>query len=1415
MDIKMVKDQPELLFEVSWEVCNKVGGIHTVIASKAKVLIESYQDRYIVIGPDTWRGEGQNPEFIEDPGLFRGWKKQAFSDHVQIKTGRWNITGQPIAIIVDYTPLIAQKNEILSKAWENYKLDSLSGQWDYVEAALFGYAAGQVIKSFVEYYRHAPVMAHFHEWMTGMGVLYLKKEAPFVSTAFTTHATVVGRSIAGNNMPLYEKLESYHGDEVSNRLGVRAKHSLEKTAAHVASCFSTVSEITAWECSQFLEKQPDRITPNGFEPSLVPFGSVLSQQRASMRKELIKLAQAVTNNAIKDEVFLIGTSGRYEFRNKGLDVFIDALGKLNSQPKHAKTIVAFVLVPANHYGPRKSVSSRMAGGHDEPTGSRYLSHNLHDESDDPIIRRFHQAGLLNDPQDAVQVIFIPSYLNGTDGVLNHPYYSVLSGLDLTIFPSYYEPWGYTPLESIAFGVPTVTTNYAGFGVWINELEQVKPGAAVRVLDRVMKSEPELIDDIVAHIQDLVAKGSNELEEIRNLAAAIAAKANWVDFIADYRELYRNGIAGNGWQHEPEWETVSNDQLSDPVRQQKTNEPVWKSIVIDSILPEQLSGLNEIAHNLWWTWHYDAEKLFQSIDPDLWAEVEHNPIRLLRQVAYNRLLSLEQDDAFMKHFGQVLDKFHAYLAVEKDLEKPPIAYFSMEYGFHASLKIYSGGLGILAGDYLKEASDRRYPLTGVGLLYRNGYFKQVLSVNGDQMAENLREDFAALPVAPVFDEQGNWQTVVLALPGRKVLVRIWEVAVGRIRLLLLDTDHDENQPADREITANLYGGDEENRLKQEMVLGVGGIRALAQLGIKPDVYHCNEGHAAFIGFERINRLMNLKQFTFNESVEIVRASTLFTTHTPVPAGHDAFHEDLIRTYMGHYPSRMNISWDEFIDLGKMNPGEKHEKFSMSHLAANLSQEINAVSRLHGDVTKNMFAPLWKGYFPEELHVGYVTNGVHYQTWASEAWQALHSRVFGEEYLDNQSNKDYWRKINQVNSQEIWDLRNFERDRLISYIKKRLHRNSIRRHEPPRQSLEVLSRLDPDILTIGFARRFATYKRAHLLFNDTERLARIVNHPDHPVQFLFAGKAHPRDKAGQDLIRYIIQISRRPEFVGRIVFLENYDMTLARHLVQGVDIWLNTPTRPLEASGTSGMKAAMNGVMNFSVLDGWWCEGYREGAGWALPEDRVYHDQGYQDELDALTVYNILEEEIVPMFYNRNQQGVPEAWVGHIKKTLAEIAPEFTTRRMIDDYYHRFYAALGSRSSDMKVGNYHLARELTRWKKKIATHWDQIKVVSIDYSHDLNSPVHLGTKSKATVVLDVDGLSAEDIGVEMVVVKNGPQNQEEFVYAKEFTMVSQTGKLVEYRVSTKPTQPGVFRLGIRVFPKHNQLPNRQDFNYLKWI
>lgn len=842
-------------------------------------------------------------------------------------------------------------------------------------------------------------------------------------------------------------------------------------------------------------------------------------------------------------------------------------------------------------------------------------------------------------------------------------------------------------------------------------------------------------------------------------------------------------------------------------------PVWKKIVVESNLPEGLAPLREISKNLWWVWNTDARDLFEYIDAEIWVECEHNPVVLLEEVSFKRLKKLEKDQYFVDKMNLAYRQLQQYLDERKNLNGPQIAYFSMEYGLHDSLKIFSGGLGILAGDYLKEASDSKVNLVAVGLLYRYGYFKQALNLHGEQMANYEAQHFSKIPVQPALDSEGNWIEIVVEYPGRNLIAKVWQVNVGSIKLYLLDTDHPENQEQDRSVTHHLYGGDNENRLKQEMLLGLGGIKALNKLGYNSDIYHCNEGHAAFIGLERIASLTKDKGLTYAEAKEVVRSSTVFTTHTPVPAGHDSFHNDLFKYYMGFFPEKIGLTWNEFELLGKANVNEDH--FNMSYLASNLSQGINGVSMLHGEVSKAVLLHLYPGFMEEELEIGYVTNGVHYSTWTAQEWKEIHKKYFGDAFPATQLDFETWKNIYNVPDGEIWELRKKLRLKLIDYIKERFSDNWIKRHENPKLITEVIATLDPNVLTIGFARRFATYKRGYLLFRNLERLAEIVNDPKRPVQFIFAGKAHPADKAGQDLIKSIVEVSKRPEFRGKILFVQNYDMNLAKMLLQGVDVWLNTPTRPLEASGTSGEKGVMNGTLHFSVLDGWWVEGYQKNAGWALPAERSYDVQDFQDELDAETIYNILEDEIASAYYERNKNDVPEKWVGYIKNTIANVAPNFTTGRMIRDYQDRYYHPQFERTQKVIAEDYRLAKELAAWKYKVSSVWDDIEVKNIDFSDGITNKMKIGQAYPVKVCLDLKGLSASEIGVELVIAENEIDQPQSIVETVEFNAENCEGTVCCYTHDFHPDNPGSFNYGFRIFPKNENLAHRQDFTYIRWI
>ena len=844
-----------------------------------------------------------------------------------------------------------------------------------------------------------------------------------------------------------------------------------------------------------------------------------------------------------------------------------------------------------------------------------------------------------------------------------------------------------------------------------------------------------------------------------------------------------------------------------------NAPQWRMLTVKATLPDELKCLGEIAHNMWWVWNAEARDLFRDLDEQIYHEVRHNPVMLLERLTFARKAAILKDKALMKRVKEVSTKFREYMDVKPDKSRPSVAYFCMEYGIHSALKIYSGGLGMLAGDYVKEASDSNVDMCAVGFLYRFGYFTQSLSIDGQQIANYEAQNFGSLPIERQLDENGNPLVIDVPYMNYHVYAYVWRVNVGRVSLYLLDTDNEMNSEYDKPITHSLYGGDWENRLKQEILLGIGGMLLLKKLGIKKDIYHCNEGHAALCNLQRLCDYID-EGLTFNQAMELVRASGLYTVHTPVPAGHDYFDEALFSKYMGGYPQKLGISWDEFIGMGRTNPDDHGERFCMSTFACNTCQEVNGVSKLHGWVSQKMFANIWAGYYPEENHVGYVTNGVHFPTWVATGWlKNIYEKYLDPELLSDQSNEERWKGIYDCPDEVLWKERLVMKKNLFFYIEKQFRATWLKNQNDPSRITKMAERFNPNALVIGFCRRFATYKRAHLLFTDLERLSRIVNNPERPVIFLFAGKAHPADGAGQGLIKKIFEISQRDEFQGKIIFVEDYDFLLARRLVSGVDIWMNTPTRPLEASGTSGEKAEMNGVVNLSVKDGWWLEGYREGAGWALTEKRTYQNQGYQDQLDAATIYSLLENEIVPLYYNKDKKGLSKGWIKVVKNSIAQIAPHYTMKRQLDDYYEKFYNKQAKRFKKLAADGYQKAKELAQWKEIVAERWDAINVVSSEWDFPTTGGV-TDQKYHLKYVINEQGLD-DAIGLEKVNVLTDKDGNEKVYNVEPLTMTGHEGNNYTFEADLTPHQSGVYRSAIRVYPKNKELPHRQDFCYVKWL
>jgi starch phosphorylase len=843
----------------------------------------------------------------------------------------------------------------------------------------------------------------------------------------------------------------------------------------------------------------------------------------------------------------------------------------------------------------------------------------------------------------------------------------------------------------------------------------------------------------------------------------------------------------------------------------------------SVVPSlsgDLAALQRIAYNLWWCWEPDAINLFRRMDADLWQSTRHNPVEMLGILQQTTLETLQNDEGFMAHLKMVEEKLDDYLQektwFQKNANSNPamkIAYFSMEYGLHESIPIYSGGLGILAGDHLKSASDLGIPLVGVGLLYRQGYFRQYLNNEGWQLEYYPENDFYNMPLSLERDDKGVPYAIELEFGPRKFLARIWRAQIGRVPLFLLDTNLEENTPEDRLITAKLYFGDQEMRMLQEILLGVGGIRALRAMGILPNICHMNEGHAAFLALERIRLLMERRDVGFSEAREIVRAGNIFTTHTPVEAGIDHFPESLLEKYFSRYYRSLGLSRDEFLGLGRQNPANRQEIFCMAVLALKLASHANGVSQLHGEVSRRMWRNIWPELPDEQLPLTYVTNGVHTRTWMSNQMRSLLVRYLGNRWRDDPSDHGAWRRIARIPDAELWRTQQYCREKLVDFARKRLKQQLVKVGATLKEISTAEEVLDPEVLTIGFARRFATYKRGTLLLRDLDRLARILNNQEMPVQIIFAGKAHPQDHEGKELIRQIVQISHQERFRHRIVFIEDYDMEVARHLVQGVDVWLNTPLRPMEASGTSGMKVAFNGGLNMSILDGWWCEGYQGNNGWAIGKGEVYEDTEYQNQVEGRAIYDLLEKEIVPHFYERGSDGIPRAWVNTMKASLLSLCPVFSTDRMVQEYTTTTYIPSYQQWSRLVSDDLALALDLARWKERIFKAWPHVRIEHAEAQ--VSEAVAVGSSIPISARVALGDLEVDEVAVEGYfgvldptgVIQGGESVSLAHVSALG-NAVHQFSGLIECRFC------GRHGFMLRVMPRHKLLGNVYEPGYLLW-
>lgn len=839
------------------------------------------------------------------------------------------------------------------------------------------------------------------------------------------------------------------------------------------------------------------------------------------------------------------------------------------------------------------------------------------------------------------------------------------------------------------------------------------------------------------------------------------------------------------------------------------------------VPDKISPLQEMGQNLWYSWNWDLVKLFIRLDPHIWEDCYQNPVKTLAQLPQRELERAAADDGFVASLNRVYDKYKEYLASRNwfensfsDLSGKKIAYFSLEYGLDTGLPVYSGGLGVLSGDTLKSASDLGLPMVAIGLLYRYGYFRQMLSTDGWQQERYEENDWYHMPVKLVKDQNDQPLKISVELDGTPVYFQIWKVTVGILPLYLLDTNIPENPSKYREITSVLYGGDKDMRIRQEIVLGIGGVRALKALGIEPSIYHMNEGHSWFLTLERIRQLIDEKGLTFKEAAQYIWATSIFTTHTPVPAGNEKFDPVLVHRYLGKFVESLGISWKEFLSFGRVFPEDANESFCMTVAALKNSAFSNGVSKLHGKVSRNMWHNIWPGVPTEEVPIKAITNGVHPLSWISHDLNELYESYLGTKYQTKPENLMIWENVSKIPDPELWRIHCRRRERLVFFARKRLKKQLDRRGASQIEIKRAEQILDPQILTIGFARRFSTYKRGNLIFKNLDRLKDIINNVHQPVQIILAGKAHPLDNPGKEIIKEILGHTADEDFKNRIIFLEDYDINVARYLVQGADVWLNNPRRPQEASGTSGMKAALNGVINLSILDGWWDEGYTDDNGFKIGNGEEYDNTEQQDHLEAEMLYNALEKDVIPTFYDLNEIGLPETWLAKMKATIKTAGEQFSSHRMLLDYANKFYVPAMQASMKLEADGFNLTKDVSGWVEKMTNSWDNLKIIDVDIP-ELPETLYVGQKFPIKIQVQLGQISKDDIVVEIVSGKLDSQEHlktlapkaAEFVEQDENNNCSFAGEVV-------CDESGRFGISARIIPKNDNLPHTFKPKLISW-
>ncbi len=1391
--------QPDVLFEVSWEVANMVGGIHTVLLTKAGEMVKKYGSGYICVGPNIPHRMGNIPVFRDE--IWDTDFHEALQDlnhqGVACRMGRWLIPGEPKCILVGFKRLLEEKDRILSHYWERYGLNSLFGEYDYLEPVLFSHGVGLLIEQV--YLRcllpkAQTAVVHCHEWMTGAAALHLKERVPEVGLVFTTHATILGRSLSSRNreVHLLDQAKGKNPAQLAEECGIVSKHSLEAILAREADCFTTVSTITAEECQALLLKRPDIVTPNALGDDVPPKALLTEPSRTRARKRLLEIAGQVTGTSYdSDSTFIAITSGRYEFINKGIDIFIESLADLRGKVAGThKRILGFVLCPRDH-GPARVVSPN--------TRDPQISTHEIPNNNDSTIYLMHRLGMQNTSEENIHIVLVPIYLDGHDTNIREEYWNLLSGADVGVFASWYEPWGYTPLEAIGVGVPTITSDLAGFGSWAAPLGQFKT-TGVDVITRKGRSYESAKEDICSSLFKLFEMTRSERENLSRAALSTSSRARWAEFSKYYFQAHSKALLGaldrTKASSKDRFRSFSLGKVVAPSEFSAARAHV-RQFSVTTRFPYLIHEMLDVAGKaVEWTWNPRVTRLLSELDPVLWKEVDQDPQKFIALASPILIKRLSEN-----HFRRQLEEIRKNFAEYRN-ERPPtkLAYFCMEYGISSKLRTYAGGLGMLAGDHLKTAADRRTPLCAFGLFYRYGYFRQFVSTLQGQESHYHRIAVSDFPLQPVTGEDGKPLLLTLQLETRKIFIKAWKVQLRGVDLYLIDTDVDENPSDLRLVTDHLYNADPKKRLHQEWVLSMGGLAFMKYLKIPAQAFHMNEGHNAFLILGRCAELMEQSGLSFDEALTFVKNTTIFTTHTPVAAGHDQFHKSMVHEVLKPFLEKSKIPESTAMELGRSVVSGPSDYFSMTGLAIRGCQYVNGVSQIHGAVSRKMFHMLYPDIDVEEVPISGITNGVHVPSWLDPMWQNFFYKEIDLDWPLRLCAPEPWNLVREMSLEKIWNVKKALKCQLIEFLTKHI-RTELRNHRDMRPELAaVLANLSQNSLLITHAKRLAPYKRADLLFSDPDRLRKLFQkHPE--IIFIYSGKAHPSDGMGQDLLRRILHFANEPGIIGHILFVENYDMSFSRKLMSGSDVWLNTPIRPLEACGTSGMKAGINGTLNLSVADGWWPEIFNGKNGWMIGEAEDAYSDEIQSLLDTQALFHLIETEMAPMFNQRDEKGMPVTWVERCRESIASLMPFVNSERMLREYERKLYSPAIQNAARLSQNGFEALKSLQRNRELLFSQWSQVEFIDASLSGIDAGKVARGNPVELSIQISHPGLMHDSLEVQAVLTRGSSTDHRSIIssHPLSFDRSEKPSNQSWWKLRLTTRSPGDYGLMIRVLPK----------------